>query len=89
MRGGKKENRIMETNGLPASSQTTEENAAQGAKSGADLQQANGGTAMAYGYKKTEQENLLRIGGEPDGLINKDFYSLSYFQYQTKFYRLL
>ena len=43
----------METNGLPVSSQTTEESAVQGVKSGADLQQADSGTAMAYGYKKT------------------------------------
>ena len=48
----------METNGLPASSQTTEESAVQGVKSGADLQQVNGGTAMAYGYKKNGARKL-------------------------------
>ena len=62
----------MEINGLPVSSQTTEGSAVQGVKSGADLQQADSGTAMAYGYKKTEQENLLRIGGDPAEIRTPD-----------------
>ena len=47
----------METNGLPVSSQTTEENAAQGVKSGADLQQADSGTTP-HAAQKQEQDSV-------------------------------